>query len=196
MPSRLYIPRPHAAPGHRRPQRADRVRRCGDLGQPGEPASPRLKPRGLETAGATTHVLVDFERSKVTDRRESWPYFNSLKIRADLLARLMASRPGVEYIARRAGVSARDIAAVAPVTAGVQSVLTEPGSEQRAQEILLADKRYRLEIQNKPDAPIIDIYAQAPSPAEAEKLANASIEGLRDYLSALAAARASIRRPA
>jgi hypothetical protein len=148
---------------------------------------PKLEPRGLETAGATTHVLVDFKRSKVTDRRESWPYFNSLKIRADLLARLMASRPGVEYIARRADVPASDLAAVAPVTAGVQSVLTEPGSEQRAQEILLADKRHRLEIQNKPDAPIIDIYAQSPTPAEAERLADASIEGLRDYLSTLAA---------
>ena len=147
---------------------------------------PKLEPRGLQASGATTHVLVDLPKSALTDRSVSWEYFGHISTRADLLARLMASAPAVEQIARRAGIAPDLIAAVAPVTASVQAVLTEPGSEQRAREILLSRRRYRLEAHARPRTPIIDIYTQAPSTREAERLGDAAIAGMRDHLRNLA----------
>jgi hypothetical protein len=147
---------------------------------------PKLQGRELQTAGATTHVLIDLPRSKIANRHATWNYLDTLGTRATLLARLMTSPPALEHIGRRAGVPPDGIAAVAPVTANVEGVLTEPGSEQRARELQLSVDRYRLEAHSRSDRPIIDVYSQAPSMADAERLANAAIEGLRDYLRALA----------
>jgi hypothetical protein len=147
---------------------------------------PKIESRQLQTAGAITRVLVDFESSRIADRRETWPYFNALRVRTDLLAKLMATPPALRYVGQRAHIPAAEIAAVAPVTATVQSVLTEPGSEQRSREILLSTKPFRIEVQNRPEAPVLNIYTQAPSVAQAERLGNASVAGLRDYLRALA----------
>jgi hypothetical protein len=150
---------------------------------------PKLEHRDFGTAGATTHLMVDGDRSQLTDRRALWDYFNRLRVRADELAHLMATAPAVDYIGRRAHIPGDQIAAVAPITVAVAGPLTEPGSEQRAHEILLAKKRYRLEIQSRQGSPNIDIYAQAPSTEEAIRLANASIPGMRDYLRALDVSR-------
>ena len=49
---------------------------------------------------------------------------------------------------------------------------------------------YRLEVQARPTAPILDIYTQAPSTAEAQRLADEAAAGLRDYLRAVAASSA------
>ncbi len=148
---------------------------------------PKVTSRDLETAGATTSVLLDFPQSVVTNQGSEWnDDVQSLFARAALLSRLMATAPAVEYIGHEAGIPPEKIAAIAPVTVPEQSELIDAGSEQRARELLLAGDRYRLEIQARPNEPIIDIYAQAPSPANADRLADAAIAGLRDYLRVLA----------
>jgi len=151
---------------------------------------PKFTPRNFDTAGAVTHVLVDRDRSRITDRRAGWLYFDLSKTRADLLAHLMVTPPVVDYIARRAGVPAEQIAAVAPIP----GLLGEPGSEQRARDLLLATKPYRLEAQASSGTQVIDVYVQAPSVAQAERLADASVEGLRDYLAASEASKTA-RKP-
>ena len=148
---------------------------------------PKFERRDFQTAGAVTHVLVDLDQSGITDRNAEWSYFNRVRTRADLLAHLMASDPVLEHIARRANLPPEQIAAVAPITIQTVGALTEPGSEARARDLLLASKPYRLEIQSSPDSPIVDVYAQAPSPAQAEGLANAAVAGARDYFSDVAA---------
>jgi hypothetical protein len=147
---------------------------------------PRLEPRDFQTAAAVTRMVVDVRRSGIADREAEWTYFNRVSTRADLVAHLMATDPAVERIARRAGVPPDRIAAVAPVGIEVAGPLTEPGTEARAREIHLARRPYRLEIHSRPGSPIVDIYAQAPSPAEAERLASGSIAGARDYFRAVA----------
>jgi hypothetical protein len=143
---------------------------------------PGLKGRELEIAAASTHVLVDTPKSKVIDLRANTYDFTSLTTRADLLGNVMASAPVREYIARRAGVDPRQIEAVAPVTANVPRVLTEPGSEKRSSDILRSTDQYRLDIQANPTVPILDISSQAPTKEAAERLANSAVDGLRDYL--------------
>jgi len=141
----------------------------------------------LEQAGATTSVLLDSPKSVITVERPSWLYdVHSLISRAALLSRLIATAPGVQYIGREAGIPPDQIAAVAPVTVSEPDELVDAGSEQRARELLLAGYHFRLEIQSRPDTPVIDIYAQAPSPAAADHLANAVLPALRAFLRALA----------
>ena len=127
----------------------------------------------------------------MVDLRANTYDFTSLTTRADLLGNVMASAPVREYIARRAGVDARRIEAVSPVTANVPRVLTEPGSEKRSSDILRSTDQYRLDIQANPTVPILDISSQAPTKQAAERLANSAVDGLRDYLLALGADRAS-----
>jgi hypothetical protein len=150
------------------------------------PAPPFWTPKHLSIGSAVSHVMVDTPESQLTDRRATWEYFNEIGARADVLAQLMASAPVVDRIAERAGMRHEDIAAFAPVTATVVSVLTEPGSEQRAREIELSTRPYRLEIQSRTRAPLIDIYTQAPTVEEARRLADAAVEGLRTHLEASA----------
>src|SRR3954468_12982299 len=142
---------------------------------------PGLKRTDFGTAGAVTHMIVDFTRSGITDRTAEWPYFDRVVTRADVVAHLMTTDPALAYIARRAHIPPDEIAGVSPVTIAVAGPLTEPGSEMRARDILLEGRPYRLEGDSRPGSPIVDIYAQAPSVTEAEALADAAIAGARDY---------------
>jgi hypothetical protein len=145
---------------------------------------PKFEGRHLQIAGAASHVLV---MAPPAPRRSAGsPDFQALTARADLLAKLMASWPVLERVGRRTGVPPSQIAAVSPITANVPAVLKEPNSERRASDILLSTRTYRLDIQAKPNRPIIDVYAQAPTPPEAQRLARAATDSLRDYLGALA----------
>ncbi len=65
--------------------------------------------------------------------------------------------------------------------------LPEPGHEPGTTDILTSTDEYRIDVQVQPTAPIIDIYVQAPSADAANHLASASVAGLRDYLSTVAA---------
>jgi hypothetical protein len=92
-----------------------------------------------------------------------------------------------EFIARRAHILPEQIQAVGPVTPDVPRALPEPGHEPRTTDILHSADQYRLDVQVQPTAPIIDIYVQAPNAEAANRLADASVVGLRDYLATVAA---------
>ncbi len=141
---------------------------------------PKLEPRAIEQAGAVAHVLVDLERSRIADRRAAITYFELSKTRTNLLATLMASAPVLEHIARRAHVPPDQIAVVSPIT----GPMAEPVSEQRARQIALEGRPYRLEIQAGAGGQVLDIYTQARSVPAAKRLADASLPGLHDYLRA------------
>jgi hypothetical protein len=147
---------------------------------------PGIKGRQLEIAAASTRVLVDSPRSEIIDLRTDTYAFTSLTTRADLLGNVMASAPVREYIARRANIDPLRIQASTPITANVPRNLSEPGSEKRASDILRSTDQYRIDIQSNPTVPILNISAQAPNKDAAERLANGAVDGLRDYLAALA----------
>jgi hypothetical protein len=147
---------------------------------------PHVKGRQLEIAAASTRVLINSPRSEIIDLRTDTYDLTSLTSRADLLGNVMASAPVREYIARRAGIDPLRIQAVSPITANVPRALVEPGSEKRASDILRSTDQYRLDIQASPSVPILSVSAQAPNKEAAERLANGAVDGLRDYLRALA----------
>lgn len=148
--------------------------------------SARLNAAGdLAVAGAQTHVLVDTPTPSLAYRDGPMIDPLALQMRAELYARMLVSRAVLEDVARRAGIPSDALSGVAR-SPGVPYTFTQPGSEERAGQILDARAPYRLEMQASAGEPILAVYAQAPTPAAAAKLADAAVLGLEDYLRALA----------
>jgi hypothetical protein len=146
----------------------------------------RLNTAGdLGVAGAQTHVLVDTPSPSLAYRDDPVNDPSALQMRAELYARMFAARAVLEKVARRAGIPADRLSGAAR-TPGVPYTFTQPDSEERASQILDARAPYRLEAQASAGEPVLAVYAQAPTPAAAARLADAAVLGLQDYLRALA----------
>jgi hypothetical protein len=145
---------------------------------------PRPAHAQLSSATATSHVLVDLPDPSLLYRRVEMA---ALADRGELLGRVLASPTGLALLARHAGVDPKELAGLARTVADVPTSLTDPGLEQRANEIAGSHKPYRIEVQARQYVPIIDTYVQAPSAPEAERIANAVAPALDEYLRTLAA---------
>lgn len=143
---------------------------------------PDMHRRHVEIAGATTHVLVDADKSFILDRKAGGTDFTSLEWRAELYGSIIATPPVRALISRQTGIPADQIATTPRLTAGVPDGLRDPDNEQRSEQIRNAGLRYRLDMQPDPLRPILHIYSQAPTPAEAMRLADASVTALHEYL--------------
>ena len=147
---------------------------------------PKLTPRSVETAAASTRVLVDSPRSMVLDLRQGTYDFDSMRNRAILIGNVMASRTVREYIAHEVGIPADALQVTPPRTPEAPRPRAEVGQERRATDILKSNDEYRLDIQANATVPILDVYAQAPTARSAEALANAAVEGTRQYVGQVA----------
>lgn len=143
---------------------------------------PDVRPRHIEIAAASTHVLVDAERSFILDHRAGITDFTSLTWRAELYGNLMASKVVRQLIGRRIGVPADDITAIPRLTGGLPDGLRDPDSEHGAELLRTAATPYRLDIQADSVRPVVSIYAQAPTQAAAVQLADAAVAALREHL--------------
>jgi hypothetical protein len=140
----------------------------------------------LSYSAAVTQVLVDDRAPSVVHRHADSHDINTLVKRTELIGRVIVSAPVLELIARHAGVPAGQVGGIARTTASVPLALIEPADEQRANDILESQLPYRLEVQARPAKPILDIYTQAPTTAQAIALADGAVAGIRIYLSDLA----------
>jgi hypothetical protein len=148
---------------------------------------PSLHPRDLEMATASTQVLVDTPSSTVLDLQQDTFSFQAMTNRTVLLGNIMASAPVIAYIGRRAGIPPEDIQAATPLTPDFPRPFSEVGREKHTSDLLRSSDQYRLSIHANPTVPILSVLAEAPTPATAQSLANASVVGLRDYLASVAA---------
>ncbi len=145
---------------------------------------PKIAMRELQTGAAVTHILVDLphdERSHVSATE-----FETMTSRANLVGHVLASRPVLDRIAARRGIDPSKLTASTEITAGVPLALTEPNEERRANEILLSHAPYRLDIQAQPTLPILNVYAQGPTMAKAQQLADTTAAAGNDYMRVLA----------
>jgi capsular polysaccharide biosynthesis protein len=141
-----------------------------------------LEKRSFEFGAAQTQVLVDSPRSSLIDLTQETP---PLATRAAVYAQFMRSNVVKQEIAKEVGVPADRIVAQGPfTTAGGTQNIPRP-SEARSNEIRGERNRYRLVFDYTQDLPIISIYAQAPTAAEAIKLANGTVSGVRRYVASL-----------
>jgi len=143
---------------------------------------PSLEPRSVEMASATTEVLVDTPYSAVLDLRQGSSEMEKMTSRAVLIGNVMASPPVLRYIARRAGIPPASIRAQPPLTPDFPRPLSGLGEDPETKDLLKSTDQHRLNITANPTVPVLQVYAQAPSAEAAATLANASVDGLRDYL--------------
>jgi hypothetical protein len=152
---------------------------------------PSFEPRAVEMASATAEVLVDTQRSSVHDLRQGASEFEKMTNRAVLIGNVMASPPVLRYIGARSGVSPARIRVQPPLTPDFPRPLSGFGEDPKTRDLLRSTDQYRLNIQANPTVPILQIYAQAPNAKASATLANAAVDGLRDYLDATAKAQAT-----
>ena len=148
---------------------------------------PSLTPRAVEMGAASTEVVVDTPDTAILDLRQGTTNLQSLNNRALLLGNVMASLPVREYIGRRAHVAPDAIRVAAPLTTDFPRPLAVTGNAKHTTDLLRSADQYQLSIEANPTVPVLYIHAQAPSANAAAELANGSVQGLRDYLTAVAA---------
>ena len=147
---------------------------------------PGISARHIEMAVATTRVAVDFPAPLMRNADADDGTYQNLQKRSVLVANLMSSEVVMQRVARHAGIPAGQIAATTRVMVDVQPAMLEPDSERRAAQLADAKHPYEVEIRPDPRKPTMTIYAQAPTVAEAERLAEAALPGVREYLAELA----------
>jgi hypothetical protein len=141
---------------------------------------PSFEPRGYQVGVATARILVDTPTSQVVEIAPKGS--ESLGVRANLLASLMVDGVVKAAIAERAGLRPDDLFAV---SASVSEPVAAPPRNPRANVLTT-----KVATDNDgAQLPIIEIEAQGPDVESAAKLADAALEGLRDYLDTKAAAQ-------
>jgi hypothetical protein len=146
---------------------------------------PSLHARALNVAAASTTVMVDTKHAASTDLGIRTDAMEALSVQTNLVGEVMVTDPVLDEIGRIAGINPLDIQATAPVTSDVPRTEIEPDSGANATALIQAPDLYKLQVQVDPTMPIMHVYTQAPTAAEAIRLANASVTGLRTYLSKL-----------
>ena len=138
--------------------------------------------RKYDVGVANTRVLVDTPTSQVVEVAPKGS--ETLGPRANLIANLMVEGEVKASIARRAGLRPKKLVAAseAAIESGTVSskTLKDPNVNLLTTRVVANPTGDQL--------PIIDVDAQAPTVAGAERLANAAVNGLRDYLDSKAAA--------
>jgi hypothetical protein len=144
---------------------------------------PRLAMRHLSDGAAVTHAGIQLPGPR---RPATLTGFESQAKRLNLIANLMTSPPVLDRVAGLIGIDPGQVSATTQVTEDVSRSFIEPDSERRASEIRIAHDPYKLEIQARTSLPVLDVYAQAPSVAAAEDLADAAVRAGNAYLRDLA----------
>jgi len=155
---------------------------------------PSLQPRSVEMATATTELLVDGPVSTVLDLRQGSADIAGMTNRAVLIGNIMVSEPVLAYIGKRANIAPQSIRGQAPLTPDFPRPIADGTNDPATKDLLRSTDQYRLNIQTNPAVPVIEIFAQAPTAQAAATLANASVDGLRDYLAQVALVRGTPRR--
>jgi len=150
---------------------------------------PGFHPRSLEIGTASTHVLIDTPRSALLDSRQDIASLQGLSDRALLLANIIAREPVRAFIARRAGIPLETLQITPPLTPRQPRQPVDADSKKSSSDILRSNDEYRISLEANPTVPLLDIYAQTDSPKSAEVLANATVDGLRNYLAQVAQER-------
>jgi hypothetical protein len=150
--------------------------------------------REAEIASSSTQVVVDTPRSAILDVRQDSYAIQSLTDRSVLLGNLIASPPVREYIAKKSSIPVDLLQVTAPLTPDQPRAPAALGKKRGPGELVKSNAEYRLAIRANPTVPVLALYAQAPTPETAERIANSAVEGLREYLDNIAVAQDTASR--
>lgn len=141
---------------------------------------PSLEPRGYQVGVANARILVDTPSSQVVEIAPKGS--ESLGVRANLLASLMVDGVVKAAIAERAGLRPDELVGISNSVSEPQA---SPPRNRRANVLTTSVATDN----DGAQLPIIEIEAQSADVPTAAKLADAALEGLRDYLDTKAAAQ-------
>jgi hypothetical protein len=145
---------------------------------------PSMSSRTNVFATASTQLLVDAPDSAFADLAND---LTPLETRASVFARFLASPAALELVSRDAKVPLSSIEAQGPYDINLPVIQQEPTAGQRSSQIIGEGALYRLRFENNPVLPIVSVFAQAPTEAEATALAEAAPQALRTYINRLQA---------
>lgn len=145
---------------------------------------PSVHSRTNVFATASTQLLVDTPDSAFADLAND---LTPLETRASVFARFLASPAALVLVAREADVPLDSIEAQGPYDINLPVIQQEPTAGQRSSQIIGEGALYRLRFENNPVLPIVSVFAQAPTEAEAVALANAAPRALRVYINGIQA---------
>jgi len=140
---------------------------------------PHLQGRVLDTGIASKQIMLDKPETVLTNyHTDAGP----LVVRTGAIGQLMVSRSVLDAIAHRMAIPSSAITAEGPWNGppSIYNVVTP--SEARANQVLAESTPYRLTFMTRTGLPVITVFAQAPSPAEAAVLADVAFPALRSYL--------------
>jgi hypothetical protein len=140
---------------------------------------PSMKSRSLSYATARTQVIVDAPNSSLANLATD---INPLIVRAGVYSRLLTSPAAIDEIGKQARIDPRLIYAEGPFETNQPRAAQEPTAEERSSQVVGEQDAYRLQFQSTDTLPIITIFAQAPTPDEANRLANGAAGGLATYV--------------
>jgi hypothetical protein len=146
---------------------------------------PRIGKDSLQMASASAEVIVDTPRSSAVDPQVDSYTLKSLSNRALILGNVMASLPVREYIAAQADVPLEKVRVEPPLTPEQPRPLADSAHEPHISDLFQRPDEYRISVQATPQAPVLNLYAVAPTADEARALTTSAVEGLRSYLASL-----------
>lgn len=141
----------------------------------------KIESRRYHVGIATTRILVDTPSSQVVEVSPKGS--DTLGMRANLIASLMVDGVFKAAIAKRAGVAPNKLKGIAENDDAAHAAPDGP-LPKRDVDVL---KTRVIQDTDGNQLPIIEIEAHAANAASAGRLANAAVEGLRDYLDTQAA---------
>ncbi len=147
------------------------------------PGSPYLKTRSVASGEATTQILIDSPQSAIADLKQDTA---PLVTRATVFAQFMTSSTIRDGISSATGIPARLITAQGPFSGAGETQNVVAPSEARGGQVKAETAQYRLTFVAQEQLPLVSVYANAPTAAEAAKLANGVFTAVNAYVDQVA----------
>lgn len=130
-------------------------------------------------ATASTQMLVDSPSSTLANAQSDMTGYTA---RAGVFARLMTSDEALSYIGKAAGIPGNLIDANGPLEVNGSTTASHAPVQIQGGKDTLAPATYKLSFNQNPDLPTVDVYAQAPTTAQAIALANGAVTGFSNFI--------------
>ena len=147
---------------------------------------PKLVSQAHYVGQASAQVLIDTPKSQIADLKPIDP--NLLYSRASILADLVATAPVQQEIAEQARIPAVQLEVTPPPSSVIAPIRATPLAVDGT-KAASADNSWQLTVTIDPNLPIIAFSTVAPSAADAQQLATATLTVLRRHMGAIAASQ-------
>jgi hypothetical protein len=145
---------------------------------------PGLEAKSGSYGAASTQFIVDSERSSLSSLDSDT---QALATRAEIISQFIGSDEVRSIVAERLGVERGEISVRAKAnTVQTAGQSRDAGPTAPPEGVFGAQVPLTLTFQNQLDLPVVDVFAQAPTAEAAERLADAAVSGLQEYLGRLA----------